>query len=355
MPGNNTALARDLAEASDAMGSCWDDLEGARIFITGGTGFFGCWLLETLLWANDRRALDAKAILLTRDPAAFGKRAPHLASHPAVALHRGDISTFPRPDGAVTHVIHGAVDTTTDEGRSAQLREFDSTVNGTRRVLDFAREAGVRRFLFVSSGSVYGSQPKDLPRIPESYDGAPDVSSPRSAGAEAKRAAELLCALYGENGLATTAARCFSFTGPYLPLEGKFALGNFIRDAMQGGPILVLGDGSPVRSYMYGADLAVWLWTILVRGSAGRAYNVGSEEPVSIAALASAVAKHFTPAPPVSIRGASTSSQAPSRYVPDTSRARSELGLRVTVGFDEALTRTVDWHIRRHASAHVSH
>jgi dTDP-glucose 4,6-dehydratase len=143
--------------------------------------------------------------------------------------------------------------------------------------------------------------------------------------------------------------------GPYLALDDKFAIGNFIRDGLQGGPIRVLGDGSQVRSYMYGAELAVWLWTILVRGAAGRAYNVGSEEAVSIGDAAHAVAQRFAPTPVVSILGTSVPGQAPSRYVPDTGRARGELGLRSKIDLGEALTRTVRWHAGRSASTHDVH
>jgi dTDP-glucose 4,6-dehydratase len=354
-----TPLAGELDWIMDVTRPPWRDLHGARLFITGGTGFFGSWLLETLLWANERRALGATAVVLTRDPAAFARRAPRLATDPAVSLHQGDVTTFAFPAGGATHVIHAAVETTTASAQVSGLREFDSTITGTRRVLDFAKHAAARRLLFVSSGSVYGMQPNDLPRMPETYSGAPDVTAAVSAGAEAKRAAELLCTLYADDRLVTTTARCFSFLGPYLPIDGKFAIGNFLRDALNGGPIRILGDGSPVRSYMYGADLAVWLWTILARGASGRAYNVGSEEAVTIADAAAAVARRFSPVPEVSILGAPPlaarpSGQASSQYVPDTSRARSELGLRVAVDFNDALTRTVAWHTNRDTSAHVS-
>lgn len=341
---NVNPLASDLDHVLTHTSGLWEDLRGSRLFITGGTGFFGCWLLESFAWANDALGLGAEALVLTRDPAAFALKHPRLAAHPAIGFHRGDIRSFPFPSGEFSHVVHGATEAKASLNRDDPLGMIETITEGTRRTLEFARQCGAGRFLLTSSGAVYGSQPPDVSHVPEEYVGAPDCARAASAYGEGKRLAELFCAVYADkHGLDVGIARGFAFVGPFLPLDSHFAVGNFLRDGLAGGPVRVGGDGTPFRSYLYAADLAVWLWTILLRGRPGRAYNVGSEEAMTISETARAVASRFTPAPPVRIGKASVAGTPPSRYVPSTERARTELGLEVRVGLNEALRRTIEW------------
>src|SRR5688572_19944740 len=171
-------LADDLDHALAGTSALWEELRGARLFLTGGTGFFGCWLLETLLWANDRLQLDASVVVLTRDPAAFARKAPTLASHPALSVQTGDVRTFDIEQGTFSHVIHAGTETATPLTAADTLAVFDSIVGGTRRVLDFARRSGARRFLLTSTGAVYGRQPADVTHMSEDHTGGPDTANP---------------------------------------------------------------------------------------------------------------------------------------------------------------------------------
>ncbi len=339
-------LAEDLDHVLAHTQGLWDELRGQRIFITGGTGFFGCWLLESFTWANDKLGLGASATVLTRNPEAFRKKAPHLAGHPSVRLHCGDVRSFEFPAGAYSHIIHAATESSTRLNEVDPLQMLDTIVHGTRRTLDFAVAAAARKLLMTSSGAVYGEQPSDLGHIPETYLGAPDTMDARSAYGEGKRVAELLCAIYHrKHGIEAKIARCFAFVGPYLPLDAHFAIGNFIRDAMRGGPIQVKGDGRPYRSYLYAADLAIWLWTILMKGQPCRPYNVGSDEEATVAQAASCVSA-IAGGAPIEIAERAERSSPRRHYVPAIGRVREELRLRQQVPLEAAVARTLAWHTR---------
>ena len=218
---------------------------------------------------------------------------------------------------------------------------LDTMVQGTRHCLEFALDCGARKFLYLSAGAVYGL--KTPQGVDESFGGGPDPLNPHAAYAEGKRVAELQCALAAASGIEVKIARCFTFLGPYMELNAHFAIGNFIRDQMKGGPIRVQGNGQAVRSYMYAGDLTVWLWTILLRGTSGRAYNVGSEKAVTIAETAHAVAGALVPRVAVEIAGKPNRAGAAQSYVPSTARAQRELGLRCRIGLPEAIQRTQAW------------
>jgi dTDP-glucose 4,6-dehydratase len=346
-------LAGDLDGILDATRDLWSDLAGAHVLLTGGTGFFGSWLLESFIWANDRLELGSRATVLTRDSDAFRAKAPHLAGDPAVALVTGDIRHPIGDLGSFDAAVHAATSASADLNQTNPLEMVDTIVDGTRHVLDAVSGSGSIPVLLTSSGAVYGRQSPDVAGMREDASGGPDQLDPGSAYAEGKRLAELLGAIASTtSGLEVKVARCYAFVGPYLPLDRHFAIGNFIRDGLAGTTIQVRGDGTTVRSYLYAADLAVWLWTILLGAPSRRAFNVGSEDAIDIATLARTVAAAFDPPSAVEVLGVPTPGRAVDRYVPSTHRARTELGLEERVPLDDAIARTVAWHRSQGASVH---
>ena len=306
-------------------------LQGARLFITGGTGFIGSWLTQSLLHANERLDLRLSATVLTRHPERY-------QAHPAITYLQGDISTYEHPAETFTHFIHGATEASATMTAEDPTRMFDTIVTGTRHTLQHAAKSGTIPFLFLSSGAVYGPQ---FGPTSEACSGAPDPTLPASCYGEGKRAAELLCGLFHRtHGVDCKIARCFAFAGPLLPIDSHFAIGNFVRDRLAGGPIRIGGDGTPRRSYLHAADLTIWLWRILHKGVAMRSYNTGSERAYSIREIADTVAAGQIPVEQAKqpIPGA-----AASWYVPDTSRARQELNLNEYFSLDESIRRMMEW------------
>jgi nucleoside-diphosphate-sugar epimerase len=335
-------LQQDVNAVVDGCLDIWDALDNGHLFITGGTGFIGCWLLETLCKANDRLGTKIRATVLTRNPEGFHAKAPHLAGHPLITLMQGDIIDF-KAKGEFTHLIHAATDASAELNETDPLKMFDTVLSGTRQALSFAVEQNIKRVLYLSSGAVYGNQPWEIERVSESYSGGPDCLDARATYAEAKRAAEMLCAIYSkQHGLQVKIARIFALLGPYLSLDIHFAAGNFIRDAMQGKSIIVKGNGLPQRSYLYAGDLATMLWHMLVRADPLTPYNLGSSEGISVGDLAKLVG-HTLGQPEVRILGAQDHGWNLGRYVPDIHKISEDLGLSPTVSLEESIRRTALW------------
>src|SRR5438105_9197349 len=249
-------LAEDLEHISSLTEGLWDELRGERIFLTGGTGFFGTWLVESFCHMNRALGLGAELTVLSRAPERFAASCPHLANDSAVTLLRGDVRDFAFPAGEFRFVIHAATEASLKQSQERPLEMLATILAGTGRALAFAGKCGAKKFLLTSSGAVYGKQPPEITHVPETYGGGPDPLDPASVYAEGKRASELMCALQQKaavakgNGFEAKIARCWAFCGPHLPLDAHFAIGNFIGDVLAGRPIAIGGDGTPRRSYL---------------------------------------------------------------------------------------------------------
>jgi dTDP-glucose 4,6-dehydratase len=335
----------DLEYILNETESIWAEMRKQRIFITGGTGFFGCWLLESFCHINKKLCLEAKATVLTRDPSAFMKKCPHLAAEDDLTFVVGDVRNFVFPVGDFSYVIHAATEASAKQAAEQPLEMLTTIIDGTERILEFTQTHGTRKLLLTSSGAVYGKQPGHLTHVSEGYLGGPNPLDPASVYGEGKRVSEQMCALAAtRSSIEFKIARCFAFVGPHLPLDAHFAIGNFIGDVLAGRPILIGGDGTPRRSYLYAADLAIWLWSILFRAPSLVPFNVGSGMDLSILEIAQAVAQALDPQIEIRVSRQPVPGSSVARYVPAVDRALEMLGLRQGVDLQESIRRTAAWY-----------
>ena len=312
-----------------------EHLRNKSVFISGGTGFFGYWLLNLLgiLNADD---YNITATLLSRDPAKFLADNPQYNDVHWLQWVTGDVENYEFPDRKFDLFIHGAANTK-PESLNKQVPVFDSIVFGTKHVLEHACVAGAKRFLLISSGAVYGEVPEGTDFISEDVVTAPNTNRPENAYGEAKRAAEMLGCCYAfEKGIEVVTARCFAFTG--YGIGGHLVLGLLIKQALNNEEITINGSGLARRSFLHGRDLSIWLLKLLADGNNAEIYNVGSDEAYSILGLAELVRDELSPGKNINVLGAQKKEQR-MNYIPAVQKAKS-LGLHVWTSLRDAIKET---------------
>lgn len=341
----NELLEEDLDHIVKHTKDIRENFKDKTILITGGTGFFGKWFLETFAYANHKLDLNCKIIVLSRNPQKFLDEFDYINNNPIFKFVKGDVRDFVFPEGTIDYIIHAATEASAKLNNEDPLLMMDTIIEGTKRTLELAKEKKVKSFLFISSGAVYGKQPSDITHVTEDYTGASNCQDTNSAYGEGKRVGELLSAFYfKQHDTQVKIARCFAFVGPYLPLDAHFAIGNFILNALFGEDIIIKGDGTPYRSYLYAADLMIWLFTILLQGENNVAYNVGSDEDVSIKELATTIANCFENKIEVKIATTPDATKNIERYVPSVSRIKQELQVDVNFNLVSCINKTIKYY-----------
>lgn len=308
-----------------------------NLLITGGTGFFGRSLLRKLscLFEQGLSPYSSIIVLTRKNSQGFLDIYPEFLNKSWLRFYRGDVldpHTLPIHE-KIDHILHAATDAVT---QVSLLNRYDQIVCGTRNILDFALKKNISRFLFISSGAVYGSYTKEG-GIPEEWHCIPNPFDISSIYGLAKRAAEELCFLYSkEYELFTIIARCFTFVGQDLPRNAHFAIGNFINDALYSEYIDVCSNGKALRSYLSQDDLAEWLLSLLRKGQKQEAYNVGSDQVLTISAVAQIVRDIFAPNKQVRILGNNNIGND-SKYTPDISKIKRDIGVKINISLQDAL------------------
>lgn len=343
-PGDSLCefLAVDFARMGAAVMARLKKIDGKRLYLSGATGFFGKNLLALLAYIHAMGA-SFEVTALSRAPEVFLADQPWCRRQPWLTWCTGDVSEPWPGEGCYDLVLHAATDTVAS-AHVEKLAVFEGILSGTRQALEFAAAHHVRRLLLCGSGAQYGAIPDGWAAgVPESSSLACDATKTTSAYGEGKRVSEMLAALHAErHGFDVINTRCFAFVGPGLPLDGHFAIGNFLRAALTGQPIKLASQGYAMRSYLYSADLAVWLMVLLLEASAGASVNIGSGQGISIIDLATRVRDLMNSSLSV-IPGAQILDEERRLYLPCIRRAQA-YGLDVWTDLDQAITRTGLWH-----------
>jgi dTDP-glucose 4,6-dehydratase len=270
--------------------SSFDCLLGARILLTGGTGFVGKSLLSTAKDLQAHTSSQIEIVVPTRQLSADHVQSAVAIGCPNVSWIEGDFLNETVDVGHIDMIIHAATPASARLNAENPAEMMRINVEAMQSVLRYSN--GNTPLLFTSSGAVYGSQHQTISHIAEGdVEPSPPIEQ-LSAYAQGKQVAERMCRDAGAGGQCSPIiARLFAFGGEYLPRDTHFAIGNFIQNALDRKHIVIQGDGRARRSYLYGADMATWLWSALAHGGEhGEPLHIGSEHSVSILELAQTVA-----------------------------------------------------------------
>ena len=326
--------------------AAFERLDGSRILLTGGSGFVGKWMLQTAKIAQENSATKIEIVVPTRRLTADHVQTAMEIGCPNVSWVEGDFLNGALDLGHIDMIIHAATPASAQLNAENPAEMLRINVEAMESALRYA--GNNKPLLFTSSGTVYGTQPQSVSHIAEGeIEPHPPVDQ-LNAYAQGKQIAEQLCREAGMRGhCSPIIARLFAFGGEYLPRDTHFAIGNFIQNALDRQPIAIQGDGRARRSYLYGADMATWLWSALAHGGGKNAepFHIGSEHSVSILELAQTVAtvssEVLNYVPEITVAKAIDPSEAIHQYVPANLHTRKTLQVSEWTSLEDIIKRTL--------------
>lgn len=265
----------------------WHELYGKTVLVTGASGFLGAYFVDTLARLNERYSGAAISVLaLARNLNRLQNRLPHLADRTDVRPLIQDVTEPLTTPTALDFIIHAASEASPRLYLARPVDTIQANTLGTLHLLNFAHAHG-SRLLFLSSGAVYGGHDGTGEVLSETDFGPLDPLDPRACYGESKRIAETLCSAYASQyGVRSAIARISHTYGPGLELDDGRVFIDLVAQILRGQNIVLHGDGLEQRPFCYITDMIAGLFTVLLRGQAGQAYNLGTTTEMSIRDLA---------------------------------------------------------------------
>ncbi|MEI0493768.1 NAD(P)-dependent oxidoreductase [Brachyspira intermedia] len=326
---DNHFIFNQLKEITDL-----NKLNYSNILLTGGTGLFGKSILNFLMYIRQYYSFDIT--ILTRNKYSFLFDNPDYNTD-FIHFINGDIRNF-NSDKEYDYIIHAAAPASAKLEKENPLEMYSIILDGTKNIINIANNMNVKKLLFTSSGAVYGEQFESIKSFKETYYG-----NPITYYGKAKKISEELLL---DSNINVSIARCFAFIGPYLNLNIHFAIGNFIRDVIENKDIIIKGDGRPLRTYLYTADLVIWLFTVLLNSKDKSIYNVGSSKEISIYNLAKKVSKSVNDyTGNIKVLTEANYNYPTPKYIPNNTKIIKELGVKENYSLDDAIKRTIEWNL----------
>lgn len=338
-----------LAESPQTMAA----FDGASILVTGSAGFLGSYLMDIFATLN-HVTKGPRTTLLAADNfrAAMPERLTHLTGDPSVTFRTANIVERTDWGRRFDWIIHCASIASPTYYRQFPLETIDANVNGTWRMLELAEEHKSQGVLYFSSSEIYGDpDPKFIPTA-EDYRGYVSCTGPRACYDESKRLGETLCISYhAQRGVKPKIVRPFNVYGPGQRLNDKRMVPDLMSAALAGGPLVLLSDGTPTRSFCYARDFIRGSLGVLVQGKPADPYNFGNIQEVSMLDAARTMAEVAgRDGKPLEIQYQRSAdalylTDNPNRRCPDLSKVHTELGYETKVDLREGFARTYQHYV----------
>jgi len=326
--------------------AAFEQLDGSRILLTGGSGFVGKWMLQTAKIAQENSAGKIEILVPTRRMTADHVQTAIAIGCPNVSWVEGDFLNGAFDLGQIDMIIHAATPASAQLNAENPAEMLRINVEAMESVLRYA--GNHKPLLFTSSGAVYGTHSESVSHITEEEFEPNPIIDQLNAYTHGKQIAEQICREAGSNGQCSPIiARLFAFGGDYLPRDIHFAIGNFIQNVLDRQPIAIKGDGRARRSYLYGADMATWLWCALAHDGDKNAspFHIGSEHSVSILELAQTVARVsgevLNYIPEITVAKATDPSEPIHQYVPANVHTRKTLNVSEWTSLEDIIRLTI--------------